>query len=120
LSKKRGRRQVRDGRSIPDWARRQRESDLGWIVENHHVFWPAARQHYQAHGRGALVVDTTIQAAPGAGHPFAYYTQAQLSGTDEADAQRMVQAYDPQTEMVIVLLKPQERVSVYRVQVIQS
>ena len=100
-------------RKIPAWARQERCSDMAWIAENVHVFWPAAQQQYQALGRGAIVVDTTLRPT-GAGHPFTYYNQEQINQTEDEDAQRMVREYDPETEMVIVLLKPQDRVSVYR------
>ena len=104
---------TRRGQRIPAWARQERWSDMAWIAENMHVFWPAAQQQYQTLGRGAIVVDTTLRPT-GAGHPFTYYSQEQINQTDDADAQRMVREYDPETELVIVLLKPQDRVSVYR------
>jgi hypothetical protein len=104
---------------MPAWAKRERGSDLIWITENMHVFWPAAQKQYQQHGRGAVVVDTTSRPT-GAGHPFTYYPQAQVNETEDEDAQRMVREYDPQSEMVIILLKPQDRVSVYRVGVIEK
>jgi hypothetical protein len=89
---------------------------MAWIGENAHVFQPAAQQQYEALGRGALVVDTTVQPT-GAGHPFCYYRQARVNETGDEDAQRMVREYDPEVEMVIVLLKTQDRVSVYRIRV---
>ena len=98
---------------IPAWARQERWSDMAWISENVHVFWPAAQQQHQTLGRGAIVVDTTLRPT-GAGHPFTFYSQEQINQTDDKDAQRMVREYDPETEMVIVMLKPQDRVSVYR------
>jgi len=86
---------------------------MAWVRENFHVFWPVAQQQYQEKGRGAIVVDTTIRPT-GAGHPFTYYTQEQVNETHDEDAQRMVREYDPKVEMVIVMLKPKNRVSVYR------
>jgi hypothetical protein len=103
-------------RKIPEWARQQRLSDMAWITENLHLFWPAAQQQYQALGRGAIVVDTTLRPA-GGGHPFTYYPQEQVDATDEEDLQRMVREYDPATEIVIAMLKSEERESVYRVRV---
>ena len=52
------------------------------------------------------------------GHPFGYFPQAKVEQTDDEDAQRMVRAYDPTWEMVAVLLKTHNRVSVYRVGVL--
>jgi len=102
---------------MPHWARRDRYSDMHWIAENLHVFWPAARQQYDEQGRGAIVVDTTVRPT-GAGHPFTYLAQEQVDETHDADAQRMVREYDPTTEVVIVMLKPKNRVSVYRFQAV--
>jgi hypothetical protein len=80
------------------------------------IFWPAAQQQYRALGRGAIVVDTTVRPT-GAGHPFAYYPQTHINETGDEDARRMVREYDPAAEMVVVLLKPKDRVSVYRMRV---
>jgi hypothetical protein len=99
---------------IPDWAQRERTSDLAWIGENLHVFWPAAQQGYQEHGRGAIVVDTTSRPT-GAGHPFAYLPQAGIEQMNEVDAIRMMKAYDPTWEFVTMLFKSQDRLSTYRV-----
>ena len=107
----------RRGQRIPGWAKRERLSDMAWIGENVHVFQPAAQQQHKALGRGAIVVDTTVQPTADRGHPFWYYTQAQVNETHDRDAQRMVREYDPEVDMVIVLLKPQDRVSVYRIRV---
>ena len=64
-------------------------------------------------GRGAIVVDTTIRPT-GAGNPFTYLAQAEVNKTQDHEAQRIVQEYDPHTEMVIVLFKQEGRISVYR------
>lgn len=56
---------------IPEWARKERASDLAWIKENWHIFWPAAQQGYKESGRDGIVVDTTARPT-GEGNPFAY------------------------------------------------
>ena len=81
-------------------------SDLAWLSENTHVFWPAAQQQYQEQGRGAIVVDTTVQPVEGKGNPFAYFPQEGIEKGDDVDVQRMV-----------TLLKRKDRVSSYRVQI---
>jgi hypothetical protein len=63
---------------IPDWARQERDSDLTWIAENLDVFQIAATLAFEEVGRGAIVVDTTIQPSPDAGHPFGYFSQEQV------------------------------------------
>ena len=104
----------RDRKRFPAWAERERTGDLAWIRENFHVFWPAAQMGYEELGRGAIVVDTTSRPT-GAGHPFGYLPREKVEETGDEDAQRMVREYDPTWEMVTVLLKPHDRVSVYRV-----
>jgi hypothetical protein len=100
---------------IPEWARRERQRDLDWIADNFHVFGPAATAAFRAQGRGAIVVDTTLRPTD-AGHPFGFYPQAFLEDQGDEDVNRMVKEYDPAKEMVVVMLKPQHRMSTYRVQ----
>ena len=103
-------------RKIPDWAREERLRDMAWIGENFAVFWSAAEMMLAEQGRGAIVVDTTMQPEPEWGNPFVYLPQGEVEESFDEDAQRMVQQYEPEQEIVIVLLKPEERVSAYRVQ----
>lgn len=117
MNKKSSWRCNRRSRRIPDWAKRERLSDMAWIVENFEAFCSAVQQQYQSQGRGAIVVDTTVQGSNG-GHPFFYYPQDQLIKLGDADAQRMAREYDPKIEIVVVLLKPKDRLSVYRFRVI--
>lgn len=102
-------------RHIPKWAEKERLSDMAWIIENFEAFWPAAQQQYRTKGRGAIVVDTMDQVL-GGGHPFYYCTRQQIQ--DNEDAQRMIGEYDPNVELVVLLLKPEDRMSIYRFQVI--
>jgi len=105
----------RAGPNIPEWARRERLSDQAWIGENLHTFEPAARKAFAEQGRGAFLVDTTV-CPPGLGHPFAYAPQAYIDEHGDEDVQRMVREYDPKQEFVLVMLKPFDRISTYRVQ----
>lgn len=104
-----------ENKRIPDWARRERAEDLAWIQENLDVFDFAARLAYEGAGRGAIVVDTTVQPAPGGGHPFAYFSQEQIEEYEDEDTTRMVKEYEPEQEFVLVLLKEEGRTSTYRV-----
>jgi hypothetical protein len=90
---------------------------MAWIGENFEAFWSAAQQQYREEGPGAIVVDTTVQGANG-GHPFSYYSQDQLAELGDPDTQRMVREYNPKMDIVVVLLKPKNRLSVYRFRVI--
>ena len=100
--------------SIPDWAAKERASDLAWIKENWHIFWPAAERGYKESGRGAIVVDTTSRPT-GEGNPFIYLPEVEIEKMDDPDALRMVRQYDPTWELVAMLLKSEGRVSTYRV-----
>ena len=100
---------------IPDWAQRERESDLDWIVENLNVFRTASSLSFAEAGRGAIVVDTTILPAPGLGYPCGYFSQKQVEKAANDDTKRMVEEYDPSQEFVLVLLKSGDRTSTYRV-----
>lgn len=99
---------------MPEWAARERLSDMAWIAENLPFFWPAAQRAYAALGRGAITVDTT-DSSSGDGHPFWYLTQEQLNALGDNDASRMVAEYEPTWELVTMLLKIEERVSTYRI-----
>lgn len=83
----------RPERSIPTWAEKERGSDMAWIKENVHIFWPAAQGGYEAMGRGALGVDTTqtFVHEGGVGHPFGYLDQATIEQQGDEGLKRMVQ-----------------------------
>jgi hypothetical protein len=68
----------REEPDIPEWAREERQSDLKWIAENLPSFWPAAQAQFAARGRGVVVIDTTQQPDPNAGHPM-YYLPRELA-----------------------------------------
>lgn len=59
----------------PDWAHQERQADLDWIGENLPIFWTAATLAFEDAGRGAIVVDTTVQPIPGAEQPVGYFSQ---------------------------------------------
>lgn len=102
-----------------DWARRERETDRYWIKENLDTLWGVAAPSFGETGRGAIYVDTSAQRLPRAGDPFAYLPQNQAQELYNEDTRRMVAEYDPAHELVLVLLKTDERTSAYRVRVIQ-
>ena len=78
---------------IPDWAHQDRQADFAWIAENLDVFWTVATTALEDAGRGAIVIDTTLEPIPGAGNPFAYYSQEQLEKQGGEDTRRMVAEY---------------------------
>ncbi len=110
-----GEREPRGRPEIPDWAQKERQGDMAWIRKNFHNFWPAATAAFKDMGRGAIIVDTTSQPAPGAGHPFAYFPQEQIEEHDDENTKRLVREYKPQNEFVVMLLKEDDRTSTYRI-----
>ena len=108
-----------ENKKIPPWARQERDSDLDWIWENLTVFWTAVLNAIADTGLGAIVIDTTTQPIPGAGNPFAYYSQEQVERQGNKDTRRMVREYDPVHELVVVLLKS-GRISTYRVRALET
>jgi hypothetical protein len=103
-----------EDKPIPAWVRLERRRDLEWIDENVEIFWMAATSAFELSGRGAIVVDTTTQPAPDAGHPFGYLSQEQLEQDGDEDIKRMLLQYNPSQELVLLLLKPEYRTSTYR------
>ena len=104
-----------ENRAIPAWAQRERQADLDWINQNLEIFCTAAKLVHQDEGRGAIVVDTTSQPIPDVGNPFAYFPQELVDQHIGEDTQRMVAEYDEDWELVLVLLKSDDRTSTYRV-----
>ena len=103
----------RNKRRHPDWAEQERSGDYAWISENLHVLWPAAEKAYVAAGRGIIVVDITVQIL--GVHPFFYLAEEKAAREIGADTAKMRREYDPDWEVVIVLLKERNRSSTYRV-----
>jgi hypothetical protein len=99
----------------PDQAHQERQIDLDHIGEKLDQFRATAMSAFVASGRGAIFVDTTFEPSPGAGHPFAYLAQEQVDEIGHEDTKRMVTDYDPVQELVVVLLKPGDRISTYRI-----
>lgn len=104
-----------ENKIIPEWARQERQYDMTWIRENAGIFQLAAAMSFEDRGRGAIVVDTTIQPLQDTGHPFGYFSQEFVEEDFDDDTRRMVQEYDPTQEFVLVLLKSENRTSTYRI-----
>ena len=102
-------------RQIPDWAAQEREQDRLWIWQNLDVFWLTANQGSQFVGRGAIFVDVDTRPR-GNQNLFTYFTATEIEQYENGELNRLVREYDLETEFVIALLKPEARVSSYRIQ----
>lgn len=100
---------------IPEWARKGRENDLTWIQENLDIFNIAATIGHKDFGRGVIVVDTSLQSVEGMGHPFGYFSMEQIEDYDDEETKHIVRKYNLEQEFVLVLLKPGDRTSTYRI-----
>ena len=105
------------GKPRPDWAEQDRQKDMAFIQENADIFQLASANAFFDAGRGAVVVETTIMDKD-EWHPIAYYSEKAVELDFDEDTQRMVREYEPMEEFVIVLLKPKERTSTYRIRTI--
>jgi hypothetical protein len=99
--------------SIPAWSQRERWNDLAWIATHLPNFWSAASIAFAALGRGAIVVETAYHVPQG-GHPAAYLTEEQIARYEDEDINRLITGYTPAEELVVILLKEQQRTSAYR------
>ena len=91
--------------------------DLDWIIHNLIVFAPAAASGHREFGRGALIVGASSEHENKA-CPFAYFPQEEIAPYEDKDIDQMVAAYDPLEELVIILLKAEQRPRSYRVRTV--
>ena len=104
-----------ENRRVPEWALRERQQDLAWIDENLEIFILASAVSYQEIGRGAIVIDTVSRPVADAGHAFGYVDQEEIELAGDENTKRLVREYEPaQQELVVMLLKPFNRTSSYR------
>lgn len=100
---------------IPDEALTETVVDITWIQENLLEFRAVVLEHYALDGEGAVIADTLAPPHAHNPHKMWYLPLEQLLTLDEPEVQALVNKYDPGREMVVVLLKPQNRQRAYRV-----
>lgn len=93
----------------------ERGADLAWIQENFSLFWPMATSGFKNHGRGAIVMNTASTPIAGRGNPVDYFSQADLATAKIEKLEQMLREYDPEQELVVVLLKSPQHIKAYRV-----
>lgn len=100
--------------TFPDYEMRETLSDLSFIEDHLLAFRTVVYDHFLLYGSGAVIVDTNGNTSA----PFRsawYLPHDQLETLDEPIVKSMVNSYDPSSEIVIVLLKAEDRQRVYRV-----
>jgi len=88
--------------------------DLRWIAENYDAFLRVALRDMKTFGRGAIAVDVTNPLV-GGGHAIIYWPEAYIQKYGDEAMCRLVATYDPEEELVVMLLKPGNRINSYRV-----
>ncbi len=73
-----------------------------------------AAQGFQVVGRGAIFVDVASRPM-GDQNLFTYFTAEKVERYENEAIDQMVREYDPAEEFVIVLLKPERKMSSYRI-----
>ena len=109
--------QLEQKRILPHAKLKERWIDLDWITHNLIVFAPAAASGHHGFGRGALIVATSSEHES-ATCSFAYFTQEEIAHYEDKDINQKITAYDPLEELVIILLKAEQRPRSYRVRTV--
>ena len=92
------------------------ETDKEMVSALHHLAlanWVEAARlawvSYQAHGRGAVLLDFRLYESPPDQLPFSGYARQQdIAGHDDnlAQLRELVETYDPQKEVILVVYTP--------------
>jgi hypothetical protein len=85
--------------------------DKEWLAANLEMVGQIARDGFEVAGHGAVVVDLQGEGNP---EPTIYLPSVSMPGHDEYTA-GLVRDYSPDAEFVVVLIRPGEMESSYRV-----
>ena len=91
----------------------EQQLDLTWLAENLDIFRSVAVEAATRHGRGALAVDLVRPPVDG-GNLCIYWPQNHIDAYAGEAVCGLVREYDPEAEVVVMLLKPGDRISAYR------
>jgi hypothetical protein len=105
----------REPDAVPDWAEKERADELAWLKESHNLalLWATAQTGYSQSGRGAVVIEDREPLAE-----MRYYGQELQDELEDEAAQRLVEAYYPERELVVIFGGGEPRC--YRVEVGQE
>ncbi|MBI4785851.1 MAG: hypothetical protein HY782_02255 [Chloroflexi bacterium] len=113
----------RETREHDEADRKEQAVDEAFVEAYGDTLWAEARSWYERAGRGALIVDTTIQeqrdkktGEKSFSLRLAYLGLTDWEALDAAGVAQKVRAYDPGQQFVLVLMRP-DRTTSYRVAV---
>jgi hypothetical protein len=85
---------------------------MNWIADNIDTLADEAAECFRTQGHGALAIKRWDPDNPDL--PMFYMAAARMPEGDQR-SQRIVRDYDPEAEMVIMLVKPDDAISIYRI-----
>jgi hypothetical protein len=90
----------REPKEFPEGAEKEQVDELAWLKESHNlaVLWATAHTGYSQSGRGAVVIEGREPLAE-----IRYYGQEMQDELADEATQRLVAAYDPDREVVVII-----------------
>ena len=96
-----------------DW---EQQLDFEWLAENLDIFRSVVVEATARHGRGAVAVDL-IRPPVNGGNLCVYWPQKHIDACAGEAVRALVREYEPESEVVVMILKPGDRISAYRLRV---
>ena len=97
-------------------VRLETENDLSWIHVHSSFLSSKASGWFKLVGRGAILVDAAAKPL-GDSSLFTYLNQEEFERFDDEEINLALETYDPSEEFVLVMLKPQDLLHTYRIQI---
>lgn len=101
---------------LTDWGELEQQADLGWIDQNLTTLASFAMTEHEEQGNGLIMVNTAERSAEH-GHFYSFLPQAIIEEFESDDPKALVRDYDPQTQIVVMLVKSNAYISSYLVNV---
>ena len=86
----------------------EKARELAWIREHLPAFWVTAYGGHRGQGRGAIVIDTTIEPL-GEDTPFYYVPQTRFEAQEDEVSRglaKLVEEYRPESQFVAAFIRP--------------
>lgn len=113
---------MKEGYSEQQRLEEAKARELAWIKEHVTAFWSTAYAGYYDEGRGAVVIDTTVEPL-GEDTPFYYVQHARFTDREDDVSRQvatLVTEYDPQEQFVAVFIRPggeEQEFSIFQIRV---